>query len=352
MYSYSSSSTNTSIKINTLEQELRNCYHFKTILGHHPKIVEILKLISQVADTDATVLIQGEHGTGKELVAQALHCNSSRKDKPFVPINCGALAENLLESELFGHVKGSFTGAFRDKEGWFERANGGTIFLDEVSEMPPALQVKLLRILQTGDYSRVGSTETSRCHVRIVAASNKELHKLVKEGKFREDVYYRLNIIDLDLPPLRERKSDILLLVLHFLEFFGTKYNKMNLCLSAETNALLQAYNFPGNVRELENIIQRAVILSEGDTILPQHLPASVYRQRSDAARNGKPSSFKLAKQSVMEKFEQEYISECLQAAKGNISHAAKKSEISFRSFYAKMKKYGINPNIFKIPAG
>ena len=206
------------------EQELRNNYLFGSIIGHHPKIIEILKLISQVAATDATVLILGESGTGKELVARALFENSQKKDKSFIPINCGGLPENLLESELFGHQKGAFTGAQKDKMGWFERADGGTIFFDEVSEMTGHLQVKLLRILQTGEFSRVGSTEISYCNVRIIAATNKDLQILIKEGTFREDLYYRLNVIDINLPPLRKRRTDIPILIQHYLNLFGKKY--------------------------------------------------------------------------------------------------------------------------------
>ena len=195
--------------LNTLEMELRSNYRFEFIVGHHPSMIKNLKLVSQIADTDATVLIIGESGTGKELIARALHYNCKRQDSPFVTINCGALPESLLESELFGHVKGAFTGAIKDKPGWFESANGGTIFLDEVCEMSPALQVKLLRILQTGDYSPVGSAENRKCSVRFVAATNQDLLAFVHEGKFREDLYFRLNVIDIELPPLRERKSDI-----------------------------------------------------------------------------------------------------------------------------------------------
>ncbi|MBN2090886.1 sigma 54-interacting transcriptional regulator, partial [candidate division KSB1 bacterium] len=193
-------------QVNELEQALREKYQFESIIGHAPRMIEILKLIAQVADTDATVLIQGESGTGKELIARALHYNSRRKNQPFVAINCAALPENLLESELFGHLRGSFTGAIKDKTGWFEAANNGTIFLDEISELPPHLQVKLLRILQTGEYSRVGSTEICYSNARVITAASRDLQKLVQEQKFREEFYYRLNVIDIWLPPLRERQ--------------------------------------------------------------------------------------------------------------------------------------------------
>jgi len=335
-------------KMNNLEADLRDNYRFDSIIGHHPKMLEILKLVAQIADTNATVLIQGESGTGKELIARALHYNSSRKDKPFVPINCAALSENLLESELFGHVRGAFTGAVNNKVGWFERAEGGTIFLDEVGEMTPALQVKLLRILQTGEYSRVGSTEICQCDVRLIAATSKNLLELVKKSKFREEVYYRLNVIDIWLPPLRERKCDIPLLVQHFLNIFGKKGNTPELCLSKEAEVLLLAYDYPGNIRELENIIQRAVVLVEDKYIEPRHLPACVRIENSGTISKTNLSCFKIAKQRVVETFEQEYITDCLKTSKGNISLAAKIAGINVKNFYEKMKKYRINPQDFK----
>jgi len=335
-------------RVNELEKELRSKYQFDAIIGHHPKMVAILKLITHIANTDATILIQGESGTGKELIANALHYNSSRKDKPFVPINCGALPENLLESELFGHQKGAFTGAIADKLGWFERANGGTIFLDEVSEMSPELQVKLLRVLQTGEFSRVGSTEIRYCNVRVIAATNQNLKNLVKAGKFREDLYYRLNVIDIELPPLRERKGDIPLLAHHFMNVYGKKYQKMNINLSRDAEVYLFAYDFPGNVRELENIIQRAVVLAEANIIEMRHLPVNVDSAMTSKKLKDKPSTFRLAKQQMIEKFEREYIMDCLKAAEGNISQAAKIAGIHFKNFYAKMIKYGIDPHVFK----
>jgi len=335
-------------RVTALETELRSKYQFDAIIGHDSKMVAILKLITHIANTEATILIQGESGTGKELIANALHYNSSRKDKPFVPINCGALPENLLESELFGHQKGAFTGAIADKPGWFERAEGGTIFLDEVSEMSPELQVKLLRVLQTGEFSRVGSTEIRYCNLRIIAATNQNLKNLVIAGKFREDLYYRLNVIDIELPPLRERKGDISLLAHHFINVYGKKYQKMNLLLSRDAEVCLLAYDFPGNVRELENIIQRAVVLAEGSTIEIQHLPVSVGPAMTSQELKDKPSTFKLAKQRMIEKFECEYIMDCLKAAQGNISRAAQIAGIHFKNFYAKMVKYGIDPHVFK----
>ena len=331
-----------------LQDKLRNAQQFNFIVGHDPKMAKIFKLVAQIADADATVLIKGENGTGKELIARALHCKSRRRNQSFVPINCGAMPENLLESELFGHVRGAFTGAIKDKIGWFECAGGGTIFLDEVSEMTRALQVKLLRILQTGEYSRVGSTEIRHCKVRVVAATNKDLQALVEAGSFREDVYYRLNVIEIELPPLRDRKGDIPLLTQHFLKIFGARYGKAPFCLAPEAERLLLAHHYPGNIRELENIIQRAVVLAEGDFIAPSHLPANLQPEEMISAHNGKPSAFKIAKQRAVQKFEREYILDCLRISEGNISHAAQTAGIDVKNFHVKMTKYGIDPHSFK----
>ncbi|MCI0698774.1 sigma-54 dependent transcriptional regulator, partial [candidate division KSB1 bacterium] len=298
---------------------------------------------------DAVVLIQGESGTGKELVARALDYNSSRKDKPYVPINCGALPENLLESELFGHVRGAFTGAIREKAGWFERSAGSTIFLDEVNEMTPALQVKLFRVLESGEYSKVGDTQIRRCDVRVVAAASKDLQKLVKAGEFRAELYYRLNVIEIALPPLRDRKGDLPFLVQHFLQYFAGKYHKESLRLSPDAEAMLWAYDFPGNVRELEHIIQRAALLAEAEFIEPCHFPATLLASGTIAPSKDNPSIFKIAKRQAIEKFEREYLMNCLRAARGNISQAAQTAGIDFKNFHLKINKYGIDAHAFKI---
>lgn len=337
-------------RVHVLEQELRGKYEFESIVGHHPKMLEILELVSQIADTDATVLIQGESGTGKELIARALHFNSSRKDKSFIPINCAALPEHLLESELFGHVRGAFTGAIKDKVGWFERAAAGTIFLDEVNDMSPALQARLLRVLQTGEYSRVGSTVIRHCDVRIVAATSKDLHEVVKQGKFREEVYYRLNVFDMWLPPLRERKSDIPLLVQHFLKMYGLKHGKEDLRLTGEVESLLLTYDFPGNVRELENIMQHAVILACGPIIEPHHLPTNIFSTEHAPPRTETPPTLTKAKRHAAEKAEKEIIIECLKATSGHISKAAKVAGIHVSSFHKIMTKHGIDAIAFKKP--
>ncbi|MBC8181121.1 sigma 54-interacting transcriptional regulator [candidate division KSB1 bacterium] len=335
-------------KVDKLETELRSKYRFDSIIGHHPKMLDVLKLVSQVADSNATILIQGESGTGKELVAKAIHYNSLRRDKPFIPINCGALPENLLESELFGHVKGAFTGAIKDKTGWFEQAEGGTIFLDEVSEMSPAMQVKLLRILQTGEYSKVGDSDIKFCDVRVIAATNKNLQQRVNEGKFREDVYYRLNVVEIELPPLRHRRSDIPLLVKYFLDFYNKTSDKNIKLLSPEVEAILMAYNFPGNVRELENIMLHAVTLTGNEIIEAIHLPARVRGTQKIFGEEEKPSNLQEAKRRASDKAEKEFIKECLQATSGHISKAAKLAGMDVGNFHRIMTKHEIDASVFK----
>lgn len=340
--------TSTGTSINTthiLKEKKSDMFSFDSIVSRHPAMVQIVKLIKQVADTNANIIIQGESGTGKELIAQALHSNSRRKDYPFVPINCSAIPDNLMESMLFGHVRGAFTDAVRNKTGLFESADNGTIFLDEVSEMAPSMQVKLLRILQTGEFSRLGSTEISYCNARILAATNNDLRELVQKGEFREDLYYRLNVLDIVLPPLRERMSDVPVLIQHFLKAFNSK---KNLRLSQDAESLLMSYYFPGNVRELENIIQRAVVLVNGDTIEVQHLPDNLNGNKSTSGNKIMASSFKAAKKHLIEQFELKFFKDCLQSSKGNISRAAGIAGINSKNFHAKINKYNINPQIYK----
>jgi Nif-specific regulatory protein len=346
-------------RIGALSDELRGRYDFGAIIGQDPKILAVLKLVSQVADSDATILIGGESGTGKELVARALHFNSRRRAKPFVPVNCGALPENLLESELFGHVRGAFTGAVRDNPGWFERAEGGTLLLDEVGELTPSLQVKLLRVLENGEYSRVGSTQIQRADVRIVAASNRDLNVLVREGKVRQDFLYRLNVVEVRLPSLRERRSDLPLLIRHFLGSLGGRRGetsdsgKARKRLAPEAEALLLAYDWPGNIRELQNVIQRALLLAEGPVIEERHLPDGLRELRPllpplEGEAGPAASGFREAKQRVVERFERDYIGRCLREARGNISQAAKAAGIDYKNFYIKMQQLGIDPGEFK----
>jgi transcriptional regulator with GAF, ATPase, and Fis domain len=335
--------------IGLLSKELRTRYDFNAIVGRDPKMVEVLKLVAQVADSDATVLIQGESGTGKELIARAIHLNSRRRDKPFIPVNCGALPETLLESELFGHVRGAFTGAVRDHPGWFERAEAGTLLLDEVGELPPSLQVKLLRVLENREYSPVGSTQIRHTTARIVAATNRDLETLAREGRMRRDFLYRLNVVEVRLPSLRERRSDLPLLIRRLIDQHAGRRGPKRLAPDAER--LLLAYDYPGNIRELQNFLQRAVLLSEGDTIEARHLPETLRGAHTPAylpetGRDALPPGdecFRTAKQRVVERFEHDYISSCLQKASGNISKAARLAGIDYKNFYIKMQQYGID---------
>ncbi|MGV8075209.1 MAG: sigma 54-interacting transcriptional regulator, partial [Syntrophobacteraceae bacterium] len=257
-----------------LTQELQERYQFSNIIGKSASMQRIYELIEKVAPSKATVLVTGESGTGKELIARAIHFNSTRGDHPFITVNCGALPENLLESELFGHEKGSFTGAVSQRKGRFELAHEGTLFLDEISEMSTPLQVKLLRVLQEMEFERVGGAQTIKVDVRIVAASNRDLKAEVAEGRFRSDLFYRLNVVHVQIPPLRERTDDIPLLANHFLEKYTSGAGRASLSIDAEVMRRLLEYSWPGNVRELENVIERAVILSSGDSIVLMDLPS------------------------------------------------------------------------------
>ncbi|MDE7371030.1 MAG: sigma-54 dependent transcriptional regulator [Desulfovibrio sp.] len=259
------------------------------IIGQSTTLAEVFKVLGKVAPTDSTVLVTGESGTGKELLVRALHANSKRADKPFVPINCGAIPKELLESELFGHEKGAFTHAIRSRPGRFELADGGTIFLDEIGEMDLSLQVKILRVLQEKEIERVGGTGSKKVDVRVVAATNRDLEREVAEGRFREDLYYRLNVIPLHLPPLRERGGDVLLLAEHFLEADCKKKERPPLALSPDTRRILAAYSWPGNVRELENFMERLSILVDGDTVMPSDLPAKILDEVGDLAALPEP---------------------------------------------------------------
>jgi DNA-binding NtrC family response regulator len=314
-----------------------NC-HFVT---NDPAVLDILELVKQVADTNATVLIVGETGTGKELIAKILHQNSSRHRQPLIAVNCGAVAESLQESELFGHIKGAFTGATARKIGRFEAAHGGTIFLDEVSEMTRTMQVKLLRILQSGEYAPVGLTDNQYCDVRVVAATNEDPLPLIKTGEFRKDLYYRLNIIRIELPALRQRKCDVPLLTEHFLNIFGAMYDKPHLTITSEVSETLMQYEYPGNVRELENIVQRAVILCRGSTITVRELPSEISNHVPDV-NSPVATTFHETKDRVVEEFERTFLTSMLNVCGGIVSRAAERCGLSERNFHAKLKKYGI----------
>ncbi len=339
-------------RIESLSGQLRERYDFDAIVGQAPEMLEALKLVGQVADSDATVLIRGESGTGKELIARALHFNSRRRQREFVAVNCGALPDNLLEAELFGHKRGAFTGAVRDNPGWFERAQGGTLLLDEVGELAPALQVKLLRVLESGEYSRVGSTRIRHADARILAATHRDLEELQREGAMRQDFLYRLNVLEVRVPPLRRRRGDIPLLARHFLARLAAEENdRGEKRLSPGAEELLLRHDYPGNVRELQNALQRGVLLAEGPVIEARHLPESLRTDvggEEPSASEEPVTSFKAAKQRVVERFERDFISRCLRASDGNITRAAKAAELDYKNFHGKMRRYGIEPADFK----
>jgi DNA-binding NtrC family response regulator len=312
--------------------------------------LELLEMVDQVADTTATVLITGESGTGKELIARLICERSSRRKRDLVAVNCGAIPETLQESEFFGHVKGAFTGATRRKIGKLELANRGTIFLDEIGEMSRSLQVALLRTLQSGEYSPVGSAETRFCDVRVIAAANRNLLDLVESGDFRKDLYYRLNIIQLEAPPLRERRADLPLLCDHFVRVLAQKHRKRTPQLTPGARKILFGYDYPGNVRELENVIRRAVILCGGSDIGPEHLPPAVRggARSTSAAPDGELEDFQTAKARAVESFERAYLTNTLRMADGIVSRASQRSGLSERNFHEKLKRYGINARAFR----
>jgi DNA-binding NtrC family response regulator len=317
-----------------------------------PAIAAAIQTVRQVADTDATVLITGETGTGKELIARALHEASYRQANNFVPVNCGALPDTLLESELFGHIRGAFTGATETRPGKFQLAEGGTIFLDEIADMSHALQVKLLRVLQTGDYSPVGSAALRQCRTRVVAASNRPLKPLVASGVVRADLFDRLNVICLELPPLRSRRHDIARLSDFFLKQFATTYRRQAQRFHPEAMRFLNAYSYPGNVRELENIVRRAVILTRNPEITVSDLPAEVRQIALPHVDEGPAQvSFHAARARAVREFEREYLIGVLHECGGIVSRAARRAGLSERNLHTKLKKYGLRGSDFRVPA-
>jgi len=304
-------------------------------IGKSRRFMDVLKLAEQVAPTDSTVLIQGESGTGKEVIARYIHNMSNRSDGPCLSINCGALPENLLESELFGHVKGSFTGAVKDKQGLFAAARGGSFFLDEVGEMPPALQIKLLRVLQEREAIPVGATEAVSVDVRIIAATNRDLEEEIRRGNFRSDLFYRLNVIALYLPPLRERRDDIVLLIEAFLQRLASERGIPPKALSADALDAVMVYDWPGNVRELENALEHAVVLTSGDTIEPQHLPERITKPRKEPL-----VADRSYQNPTLEVIERAYIMWVLQAEGGNKTRAAEVLGIDPSTLYRKLSRY------------
>ncbi len=341
----------------SLREELEGRFSFKGLLGKNEKMREVLEKIKLVAPTDSTVLIVGESGTGKELVANAIHHNSPRRDGAFIKVSCAALPETLLETELFGHERGAFTGALRQRKGRFELAHQGTIFLDEIGEISPVVQVKLLRVLQERQFERVGGNQTIEVDVRLICATQRDLKKEVQAGRFREDLYYRLSVVPIYLPPLRERKEDVMVLATHFLEGFAMRTGKRVKAFTQRSQELLLRYSFPGNVRELENTVERAVTLShDGSEIEPWDLcgfPACLYLGgppqptcgfcSEGASMLDKRAALVDRLDTAREQFEKQYILKALERTKGNKTEAAKLLGLSRKALWGKCKRYGIS---------
>ncbi len=325
-----------------LREQIKEAKNFQNIIGESQKMQDVFKIADQVALTDTTVLILGESGTGKELIARYIHYNSPRKDKVFVPVNCAALRETLLESELFGHEKGSFTGAVSTKRGLMEIAFGGTFFFDEIGDVSPSIQGKLLRVLQEREFMRVGGTDTISADIRLIAATNKNLEECIKERTFREDLYYRLNVVSIRLPPLRERKDDIPPLAQFFLRRFNKKTGKKIREIQEDVLGILVGYDWPGNVRELENIIERSVVMATKDAIDVSHLPDKLLETHIDSGPVFRGLSYKEAKQQVVDSFSKEFLERLLQMSKGNVSKASKQAKMDVANFRRLMRKYGI----------
>lgn len=332
-----------------LKKELGTKYAFDNIIGGASPMIKIYELVKRVANTKSSVLISGESGTGKELIARAVHYNGPLKDKPFVTVNCGAIPENLMESEMFGHKKGSFTGAIADKKGLFEVANTGTIFLDELGELPLTMQVKLLRVIQEGTFKRVGGTEDITVDVRVISATNKNLEQEVKGGRFREDLFYRMNVIQIVCPPLRDRKEDIPMLSSHFLEKFS-KILGMNVKkISNEAMEILRRYQYPGNVRELENIIERTVALEPSAVILPESLPKHMLETKEEVSGHIDAHAIQIDDTKGIElerltaDFERALLIKALEQTGGVKKKAAKLLNISFRSMRYRVDKYSLS---------
>ena len=324
-----------------LRRAVKKEYSFENIVSKNEKMQKIFDVVKKVAPYKSTILIMGESGTGKELVARALHYHSDRSQSPFIPVNCGAIPENLLESELFGHAKGAFTDAIRTKKGLFEEADEGTLFLDEIGELPLQLQVKLLRVLQDGEIRRVGEGKPIQIDVRIVAATAKELIREVGEGRFREDLFYRLNVFPVHIPPLRERKEDIPLLVAHFIKKYNQAIGKNVTGIHPKALEVLLDYRWYGNVRELENTVERAIVLADGTEIEKKDLPADIqgFQEKAQAPpATEEECSIKKASKSL----EINLIQRALKRTKGNHTHAARLLEISHRALLYKIKEYGI----------
>ncbi|MFC1552168.1 sigma-54 interaction domain-containing protein, partial [Candidatus Latescibacterota bacterium] len=325
-----------------LKEELRDRFHPSNIIGNS-KVMRILyDQIAQVSNSNATVIINGQSGTGKELVAHAIHYNSNRKKKPFIKVNCAALPENIIESELFGHEKGAFTGAVSMRKGRFELAIGGTLLLDEIGDLSPMTQVKLLRFLQEKEFERVGGTGTIKADVRIIAATHKNLEELIERGEFRQDLFYRLNVFPIYMPPLNERRTDIPLLADHFVEKYSIDNYKKITRISTPAIDMLMSYHWPGNVRELENCIERAVLVSNDNVIHSHHLPPTLQTAESSGTKFEGNLPF------TLEKVEKEFILDALKSARGNMSKAALALGISERKMGLRIKKHNISYRRFR----
>ncbi len=325
-----------------LRQELKEKYDFSQIIGNSASMRQVYDQVSQVARSNATVLLRGESGTGKEMIAHAIHYNSLRSKQPFIKVNCAALPETLIESELFGYERGAFTGADRRKKGRFELADGGTIFLDEIGDLPPQTQIKLLRVIQEREFERLGGTETIKVNVRLITATNKNLEEAIAGGAFREDLFYRLNVFTIFLPPLRQRKSDILLLAEHFLARYEREHGKLIKRISTPAIDMLASYHFPGNVRELENVIERAVLVCDEQVIHGHHLPPTL----QTAEVSGTVTQVSLV--AAIEAYESDLIQDALKSTRGNVAKAAKMLDSTERILGYKIKKYGIAPKRFR----
>ncbi len=317
-----------------LRRELARYGQFEEFIARDGKTVAVLEMVERVAPTDSTVLITGETGTGKELVARAIHRKSPRRNRPLVVVNCSALPETLLESEMFGYEKGAFTGAVRDKSGLVEMANSGTLFLDEIGDLSPSIQIKLLRMIENGEFRPVGSTRNLRANVRIIAATNRDLKKLMQEGKFREDLFYRLNVIHIHIPPLRERPKDIPALVEFFMKKTCAKFGKCVREIDPQALQLLYRYHWPGNVRELENVIERAIILSQGDRVTLKDLPLELVQEEQTVGERPDGKS--------LEAIERDHILRILRETGGNKTRAARILGITKKTLYAKLRKFGL----------
>ncbi len=326
-----------------LRQELKERYDFSNLVGTSGPMRQVYEQIAQVARTNTTVLLRGESGTGKELIAHAIHYNSPRAKKPFIKVSCAALPQDLIESELFGYERGAFTGAHATKKGRFEVAEGGTLFLDEIGELNLATQVKLLRVLQEREFERLGGTETIRTNIRLIAATNKDLEKAIAGGEFRDDLYYRLNVFSIFVPPLRERKPDVLLLADYFLEKFSREHGKQVKRISTPAIDMLSSYHWPGNVRELANVMERAIVVCDAQVVHAHHLPPTL--QTAEASGTAQTTTLR----DSLEAFERDALQDALKSARGNRAKAARLLGTTERIFNYRVRKYDIDHRRFKM---